>query len=89
MTVAPISAGVDAVVMRELTDESQVATANVVHVLDAAPPFWLTGSDPGPFPLLDEPLPERMLEVQDRVHRPVEVVGEVGYLLEQLVQGVA
>ncbi len=26
-----------------------------MDVLDA-PPFWLTGGDPGPFPLLDEPL---------------------------------
>ena len=27
-----------------------------MDVLDAAPPFWLTGGDPGPFPRLDEPL---------------------------------
>src|SRR5512139_3910620 len=38
-----------------------------------------------PADLLDEAQPQGVLEVEDRVHRPVEVIGDVRDLLEQAV----
>jgi hypothetical protein len=39
--------------------------------------------------LLDEALPVAVLQVQDLVQRPVEVVCQEGYLLEEIIEGVA
>src|SRR6476646_8809479 len=50
-----------------------------------APSRLLSESLVDPADLVDEPQPERMLEVEDRVHRPVEVVGDVRDLFEQSV----
>ncbi len=49
--------------------------------------FHQPAVDPGD--LLRPALPVGVLEGQDLVQRPVEVVGDVGYLLEQPVEGVA